>query len=113
VRHVRRMRRIHFERQSAMIAAVRQEFADDVEIANADSGLNLVLWLPPKVSDVEAQRIAWNTGVFTFPISSIFYTTPNARSGLVLGFAGLTPPKIRSGVRKLQAALSRLGIAKR
>lgn len=113
VRHVRRMRRIHSERQSIMIDTVRREFGDTLEIANTDSGLNLVLWLPPKVDDVEIQRRAWSEGIFTFPVSSIFYTTPNARSGLFLGFAGLTPQKIRSGVRGLRIAMSGHGITRR
>lgn len=113
VRHVRRMRRIHFERQSSMIAALHQEFGDDLEIGNTDSGLNLVLWLPPRVNDVEVQRAAWSDGIFTFPMSSIFYTSSNTRNGLFLGFAGLTPPQIRSGARKLKAALSKLGITRK
>jgi len=113
VRHVRRMRRIHFERQSSMIAALHQEFGDDLEIGNTDSGLNLVLWLPPRVNDVEVQRAAWSDGIFTFPMSSIFYTSPNTRNGLFLGFAGLTPPQIRGGVRKLKVVLSNLGITRK
>jgi GntR family transcriptional regulator/MocR family aminotransferase len=112
VRHVRRMRRIHGERQAIMVDALRREFGDTVEIANTDSGLNLVLWLPPGVDDVEVQRKAWSEGIFTFPVSSIFYTTPHTRSGLFLGFAGLTPQKIRSGVKALRIAMSRNPVSK-
>lgn len=109
-RHIRRMRRIHFERQNVMIAALQREFSDSLEITNTDSGLNLVVWFPEGIDDVEAQRLGWENGVFTFPMSSIFYISPKVRRGLFLGFAGFRPSQIRAGARKLKQALSRLGL---
>ena len=106
VRHIRRMRRIHQERQQIMIEEIRREFGETVELANTESGLNLVMWLPPGIEDVEVQRVAWKAEVFTFPMSSIFYTTSAARSGLFLGFAGLTRPQIRGGVRELKKVIA-------
>ena len=109
-RHIRRMRRVHRERQTVMIAALKKEFGDTLQITNTDSGLNLVVWLPSGISDVEAQHVAWKDGVFVFPMSTIFYTTPQTRSGLFLGFAGLSPAQIRAGARKLKLALAKLGL---
>jgi GntR family transcriptional regulator/MocR family aminotransferase len=110
VRHIKRMRRIHHERQKAMLTALRRQFGSRLEVTNTDSGLNLVVWLPAGVNDVEAQQMAWDRGVYTFPLSSIFYMTRLSRSGLFLGFAGCTPAQIREGVKQLGNALSEIGV---
>jgi len=103
-RHLRRMRTLYAERQSAMLAALKQEFGDHLQISNTDTGMDLVVWLPSSVSDTIASQFASKEGVLTMPMS-FFYSAPSRRSGLFLGFGAVEQSQIREGVKKLGRAL--------
>ncbi|MBZ5646750.1 MAG: PLP-dependent aminotransferase family protein [Acidobacteriia bacterium] len=103
-RHIRRMRALYQERQSALVEAARGELEGLLEIRPSDGGMHLVGWLPIGVDDVEASERALAHGVYTRPLSSCSVAKVR-RGGLLLGYAALTIPQIREGVRKLAQAL--------
>jgi hypothetical protein len=58
----------------------------------------------PGVNDAEASRAAQQSGIVAEPLSELYLETPR-QNGLLLGYTGLTPARIRDGVHKLAAAL--------
>jgi GntR family transcriptional regulator/MocR family aminotransferase len=103
-RHLRRMRLLYAERQSAMLAALREEFGNCLKISNTDTGMDLVLWLPNSISDTKASQLASDAGILTMPMS-FFYSAPSKRCGLFLGFGAIDEKQIREGAKKLSRAL--------
>jgi GntR family transcriptional regulator/MocR family aminotransferase len=103
-RHLRRMRALYGERQSAMLAALRGEFGNQVEISNTDTGMDLVLWLPKSISDTTASQLASKAGILTMPMS-FFCSASCSRGGLFLGFGAVNENQVREGAKKLRRAL--------
>ncbi|HEV8197648.1 MAG TPA: PLP-dependent aminotransferase family protein [Gemmatimonadales bacterium] len=108
-RHLRRLRVVCKERRDTLLAAVTREFPTLLEIADAETGLHTVGWLPPGVSDRQISAAAREQGVDTVALSTL-YIGPVPRPGLLLGYGGLTPPAIDDGMRRLAAAVRSLGL---
>lgn len=103
-RHIRRMRALYAERQAALVEGARRELRGLLDIAPADGGMHLVGWLPEGVNDVEVSERALAAGIHARPLSSCT-AAKLSRGGLLLGYAALTVPQIRDGVRRLAQAL--------
>ena len=105
-RHLRRMRGLYAERQSALAAAVQEELGDILVLEPDPAGLHLVGWLPEGVDDRAAAVTARAAGVEVYPLSAYrLEPLPNRRGGLILGYAPFDPADIRRGVKKLASAL--------
>jgi GntR family transcriptional regulator / MocR family aminotransferase len=105
--HIRRMRRIYAERHAALCEAAQHELAGLLDVMPTDSGLHTIARLPRHLSDVEAARAAEERDVVVSPIAR-FSIEPVAFNGLVLGFGGIKPPDIATGVTALARALAGL-----
>lgn len=106
-RHIRRMRALYAERQSALVELAQQRLAGLLDIKSAEAGLHLVGWLPAGVDDREiSQRLAAH-GLEALPVSS-YAITPLPRGGLILGYAATDLTAIRQGVHRLEAILAPL-----
>jgi len=103
-RHVRRMRTLYAERQTALLHAMRRELDGCVSVAPAEAGLHLVGWLADGADDRTASRGAAAHGVEAPPLSA-YRIERGARGGLLLGYAASLPRQIRDGVRRLASAL--------
>ena len=103
-RHIRRMRALYEERQSALVEAAGRDLGGLLEVQPSDGGMHLVGWLPPGVDDVKAAERAQAGGVSVRPLSSCSVAKVR-RGGLLLGYAALTIPQIREGVKRLAQAL--------
>ena len=103
-RHLRRMNGIYQERQAALIEAVRQRLAGELEIQPTATGLHVMGWLPPGFDDRRVCQLALARGVDAPPLSA-HARLSQPRGGLVLGYACVSPPEIRAGVEKLVVAL--------
>src|SRR5207253_2328479 len=68
-RHIRRMRSLYAERQAALVAAARRELGERLEVRPNATGLHLIGWLPPGVSDVAVARRALDAGVLAPPLT--------------------------------------------
>lgn len=104
-RHIRRMRALYAERQTALVEAAGAELSGLLEVEPADAGMNLLGWLPKGVSDVEAARRAAARGVRVQPVSPL-YVQESKRQGLMLGYVATPVEDILPAVRRLRAALS-------
>ncbi|HJZ82116.1 MAG TPA: PLP-dependent aminotransferase family protein [Pyrinomonadaceae bacterium] len=103
-RHIRRMRSLYAERQSALVKAGRRELQGFLELPPNDAGMHLMGWLPEGVDDRAAFHAAAEHGVEVTPLSAYCLEQRN-RGALRLGYTGYSPREIWSGVRRLAAAL--------
>ncbi len=99
-RHLRRMRHLYAARQAAMLAEARQALAGLIELSADETGLHLVGWLPDGLDDRLLARRAADVGVVAYPLS-LFQQETAARKAVLLGYAAVSVPEIRDGVRKL------------
>jgi GntR family transcriptional regulator/MocR family aminotransferase len=74
-----------------------------IELAADETGLHLVGWLPEGVNDRALAQRAASAGVIAYPLS-LFQQEPSARGAVLLGYAGVSAPEIRDGVRRLASA---------
>jgi len=104
-RHVRAMRVVCRERRDALIEAAEREAAGLLRIERPETGLHVVAWLPPGVDDQAASAAALSNGVEAAALSSYRSAGAGGRGGLVLGYGGLRPKEIATGMRALVHAL--------
>lgn len=102
--HIRRMRTLYMERRSVMMTLIRGELADILECTDADAGMHTVGWLPAGLDDVLVAGEAARAGINTMAVSS-YALRPQARGGLLLGYAGFSPHIIKKGMRELAAVI--------
>src|SRR3954453_2456820 len=110
--HIRRMRRIYAERHAALYEAAQRSLVGLLEIVPAESGLHTIGNLPSTISEVAAARAAAVRDIVVSPIAR-FSLEATALNGLVLGFGGIKPAEIRSGVERLGQALAGLQTIRR
>jgi GntR family transcriptional regulator/MocR family aminotransferase len=106
-RHIRRMRSLYAERQSALVAAAQKDLAGLLDVSSDEAGMHLIGWLPENADDKIASQKASEQGIETKPLSA--YCTeslPLPRGGLILGYTAFTAGQIRNGVRRLAKALT-------
>ncbi len=106
-RHLRRTNAINAARRSALVAALRKEFSNRVEICGANAGLHLLAWLQGRDGGTieKVSHKAQMAGVGLYPVDP-FYLAPPSRTGIVLGYAPLAEHEIRQGIRRLATALA-------
>jgi len=105
-RHLRRMRLLYRERQDALVRSAGQHLAGLLTVPPSDGGMHLVGSLPAGVDDREVSRAARAHGIAATPLS--FFAESRHCSGLLLGYAGLTPAQIEKGTQQLAAVLEPL-----
>ena len=108
-RHIRAMRIVCRARRDALLEAAEREAPGLLDVVRSETGLHTVGWLPPGVDDREASAAAVRHGVEAPPLSNYSCLGAGERGALVLGYGGLKPEEIASGMRGLAAALRSLG----
>ena len=91
---------------SALLAAVARHLGDRVEVAGANAGLHLLLWLrgvPARETPRLIARAA-RAGVGVYAPDPFYLGHPPG-AGLVLGYASLDEDAIREGIRRLARSL--------
>ncbi|MZR29933.1 aminotransferase class I/II-fold pyridoxal phosphate-dependent enzyme [Sneathiella sp. DP05] len=89
--HVRRTRLMYEARQKCLVSQLQEKLGDIIMVAPQESGMHLIAYLPPHISDTEVERDAADAGMLVRALSG-FYNLPTNKTGLLLGFAG-TPEK--------------------
>jgi GntR family transcriptional regulator/MocR family aminotransferase len=105
--HIRRVRRRYAERRDCLISEIHRHFGDRLDVVGGDAGLHLILALPDTVDDQVVVRDALHEGVVTRPLSNYYLDRAHARSGLLLGYAGVTPDEIRPAFDTLAQVIGR------
>ena len=93
--HIRRVRRRYAERRDCLLGEIHRHFGDALDVVGGEAGLHLILALPDGVDDTLVVRDALQEGVVTRALSTYYTERGNARPGLLLGYAGVTPEEIR------------------
>lgn len=111
-RHVRRIRRLQYGRQRALIGALERWFGNLVTVQGSASGLHLVVWFPslPRGREPTLVEAALSRGVRVHPIGPLYVPSKKdahrpRSAGLVMGYALLDTAQIDKGVRALAKAL--------
>jgi GntR family transcriptional regulator/MocR family aminotransferase len=102
--HVRRMRQLYAERQTILIDELEAKIGGFLRIKTGDTGMHLVGYLPTGVNDMAFCEAARVRGISLRPLSIYFLEEPR-QNGVILGFAAMTPKRIRWGVDTLAAVI--------
>jgi len=102
-RHIRRMRELYAERLAAFLEAAHSRLAGLLRIPPVEAGLQTVGWLQGKLTAEQAAAAARKHDVEVVPLSR--YSRLHRTRGLLLGFAAVDVPELRSGVQRLAQAL--------
>jgi GntR family transcriptional regulator/MocR family aminotransferase len=105
--HIRRMRRLYAERHDALIEAAQTHLTPWLEIQPTNTGLHTVAYLKRGLNGADVAGACEARHITVAPISS-FCIEPPREEGLVLGFSGTPPSKIRAAVVVLADVLKRL-----
>jgi GntR family transcriptional regulator/MocR family aminotransferase len=103
-RHIRRMKKLYRERQTLLIEAARRELHGALHIPPTPAGLHVVGRLDPKLDDRDVSQLAQQLGVDTPPLSA-YSLQHSPLNGLVLGYAGIAPQEIQTGMQRLARAI--------
>lgn len=102
--HIRRMRKIYAERHQVLCDTAVEHLQGLLEIVPTDTGLHTIGLLPEGIPENAAAAAAEEQGITVTPIER-FSIAPVDRNGLVLGFSGIRPLDIVTGVTALATAL--------
>lgn len=104
-KHLRRSRETVSERRQALLRALEEEcssfFRDDI----VDGGLHLTARFRHRTDDVALARVVRAAGIAVEPLSR-FHALPTDESGLLLGYSGYHPERLREATKQLSAVLS-------
>jgi GntR family transcriptional regulator/MocR family aminotransferase len=103
-RHLRRIRAAYGERQQLMLEQLHHRLSDILEVAPDPAGMHLVAWLPPGVADVAMAERCAAAGISAPPLS-YYSIEPPRRGALMLGYTGVSRPRIKVGIQQLATAL--------
>jgi GntR family transcriptional regulator/MocR family aminotransferase len=101
--HVRRMRTLYRARRDVFMDVAQRQLGSAIDFPNADAGLRATGIFRSGRNDRDVSRRALKLGVEAPPLSS-YYDGRRPRTGLLLGYAALSPDAIRAGVRALARA---------
>lgn len=99
-RQLRQLRRRNTARRAALLSAVHDFLGERVELTGAGAGAHVVLWPRQRVSEAKIVESAAQRGVGISGIAHCWLGR-ETRAGFVLGYARLTEPEIREGIRLL------------
>ena len=105
-RHIRRMRALYAERQSAFIEAARTYLGGYLEVQSKDTGLHTVGWLPEGVDDRAISQMLLRNEIDA-PALSSFSLSPLPRGGLVLGYGSIPVEETIDAVKRMRGLLDR------
>lgn len=103
-RYLRRARTHYSHLRGVLLDAVERQIGPPVEIAGANAGVHIVMWLAKGVLAKEVAERAAAVGVGVYPIDGYYMRTPK-RQGLLVGYGALTENQIRIGVERLAGVL--------
>ncbi|MGY8812098.1 MAG: MocR-like pyridoxine biosynthesis transcription factor PdxR [Pseudomonadales bacterium] len=101
LRHIRRMKRLYAQRRDALL-----ELVNTLGSTSHMAGLSLLLRLPGDTDDVYIAEAAKAFGLAPAPLSPWYFTSADARKGLLLGVTNLSSPALEAGYRQLATLIA-------
>ncbi|KMJ46967.1 hypothetical protein AB204_00255 [Xenorhabdus khoisanae] len=103
-RHVRRIRKICYERHEALINAIKKYLPHIFKVQPTDSGIHVVCWLLNGLKESEVIKKCHQIGLGIQPLSR-YCMQPHEREGVLLGYAAHTPTEIEESIKQLSSIL--------
>jgi GntR family transcriptional regulator / MocR family aminotransferase len=104
-RHLRHLRQTYGARRAVLEEALTEKLGDSVRWTAVPAGLHIMLYLRPRLDEVEVIRRAAAAGVIVYPGSAYFVERPSPPA-ILLGFSGLSEADIGEGVKRLAVTLT-------
>jgi GntR family transcriptional regulator / MocR family aminotransferase len=104
-KHLRHSRETVSERRQALLNALEQHCSDVFRDDVVDCGLHLLGRFRQRTDDVAVAAMARAAGISVEPFSR-FFARPTDESGLLLGFSGYQPERLREASRGLAGVLA-------
>ncbi|TWP48607.1 PLP-dependent aminotransferase family protein [Lentzea tibetensis] len=98
-RHLRRTRTLYRKRRDALLDSFAEHLPSWQPIGVA-AGLHVVMRLPDGIDDVALQQELAGKGINVMALTNYYQGTPTF-PGLVLGYAALSPDRLREAVREI------------
>ncbi len=99
-RHVRKVRKICYERQQVLIAAIQRHLSDVLTVQATDSGIHLVCWLNQGWRERDFLKMCAEVDLAIQPLSRYCQTSPK-KDAVLFGYAAHKPEEIQSNIRRL------------
>lgn len=99
-RHIARLRNIYRERRESLRQSLNENLGRHLSIVDGDGGLHLAAFLNDRIQDTAVCSKAFSRGIDPQPLS-VHYSGTSPRNGLVLGFGGFAPDRLREAVNIL------------
>jgi len=106
-RYLRKARRRNRARRDALIAAIAESLPR-ARVSGISAGLHALVHLPRAVDPHQLLIHAARRSVGVYPLTLHMIDPPSETDSLVLGYAGLSEPAIREGIRRLSEVLDEL-----
>lgn len=105
-RHLRRMRTLNANRQTALVEAASDHLDGILDVPPSDAGLHLIGWLRKPTTASELLHAASSANVEMMS-TAWFAVRRQKRESVILGYAPFTPREIRRAANALARTLSR------
>ncbi|MEV8164715.1 PLP-dependent aminotransferase family protein [Rothia kristinae] len=109
-RHTARMRREYRRRRDLLARVLAPDrLPPGVRVLPMDGGLHTVVELPDRQGTAGERRLVDAAARQEVGVAGLtgYWSRPGARAGLVVGFGGLSEPRLEEALRRLRAALVR------
>ena len=104
-RHLRRVRRRNESARTALLEAVDEHLSERVTVTGEGAGAHVLLWLEGGASEEAVIAAAAARGARVYGVSP-YFADREPRPGILLGYARLSEPEIRAGIKELGAAIT-------
>lgn len=109
--HLRKMRLCYYQRQQALVEAIRACASQYLWVEPTPAGMHLVAYGKTAFNDLALATLAKDHGLILRPLSS-YYHGKSKRSGFVMGFSGFDPSLFRTQLQTIASLFSQLSPAK-
>lgn len=99
-RHLAKMRTVYRKKRQSLLQAIKSFFPNNFEIIGENSGLHILIKLPPHLTEEEAIQRALEKSIRVYPASISYMKQPKTNM-VILGYGGLTIPQIEEGISQL------------
>jgi GntR family transcriptional regulator/MocR family aminotransferase len=103
-KHLRALRLKVGQSREALIALLRRDLADELEILPQHAGMHLTVMLAAPLRDIEIARNAAGANLHLDPLS-LHYLKAEPRDGFVLGYSAWSDAELERGVEALKTLL--------
>ena len=100
-RHIRRMRKVHERRRTALVESISQHLARKLKIIGSSAGLHCAARILTRHKDTKLVQRAEHLGIQVDALSRMSVTANPDHNGLIFGFASGTAREIKARVRKI------------